>query len=213
MNAEVLASWAGAAVSLAGTAITVWWPWRNRPQASWFVQRFEATDEALYSRGLLDAQPHDGLGRPEFLLDVLNDGDGPAFDITVDSDACIIRILKVKTLSTGERVVEELPNAHSVKPGESFLAAVWNSAVKDNVVFSVHWTLQPTRYQSRVYHSFALKGDLERQPWKPIPEGSRDGSNLTWYLLSHSTVAKWSCRWFRSSVRSVREKVHQEDRY
>jgi len=45
MDGSVLAAWAGAAASLFGAGLTVWWPWHNRPQADWTLLEHSTNPE------------------------------------------------------------------------------------------------------------------------------------------------------------------------
>lgn len=213
MDGAVIASWVGAAASLTGSALTVWWPWRNRPQASWFIQKFDMTPDLLAALGLTGWQTHDGLFDPDMVLDILNDGDGPAFNITLDGTGIKTRIIEFTPIDEDTKALAELPSVHAVGPGEKMRVLAWLDSGRENVSLRIHWILQPTRIQKRVYHEIAVEGGIENQPWEPIPESSHEGPNLIWYRLAHSRPLQWLYGRRRILVRRAHAKKNQQKQH
>ena len=202
MDASVVASWAGAFVSLLGVVVSVWWPWRNRPQADWFFSDYGGGDDVLLVHGLADWSAHDRPGRPDRVVALLNDGDGAAFNVRVTVEGGGAYLLDADDDGVA-RVVRELPTVHVVEAGRTVVMAVYEDD-PDLVVLTVHWTLQPTRLRQAVYRRIALRGRIGNQPWKPIPEDPDRGANLTWYLLTHPDEPSSKAVWSRRAVRLAR---------
>lgn len=142
--------------------------------------------------GLESWTPHNGRGTPDRLFSVLNDGDGDGFNVSFTVDGGEAAIVTVQGNGTNRATVEP-PNVHVVAPGETVLVAVWVDS--DDVALVIHWTLQPTRLDRRVYLRIRVQGKIDRQPWKPLPEPEHDrGMNLTLYRLTHFRETRLSHR-------------------
>lgn len=202
-----VATWAAAFIALVSAFVTVWWPHRNRAQASWFVIDYDDVDSGLHANGLSLWTPHNGRGTPDKLLRVLNDGDGPGFNVvfTVEEGEAAAASVDDNGANT---VVTELPTVHVIQPGESVPVAVWFDS--DDAALVIHWTLQPTRLDKHVYHRIALRGKIDRQPWKPLAEPEHDrGCNLTLYRLAHfheTQLAHRLARWKRNLISALKRR-------
>lgn len=201
------ATWASAVVAVVSAFVSVWWPHRNRRQAGWFVVSYDDVGTAMVSNGLVSWTPHNGRGDPDGLFSVLNDGDGDGFNVSFTVDGGEAVIVDVRDDGVA-RVVEELPNVHVVAPGETVLVAVWVDS--DVAALVIHWTLRPTRLDGRVYHRVGIRGRIDRQPWKPLPEPGHDrGMNLTLYRLTHfreTRLAHRLSRWGLNVVSLLRRR-------
>lgn len=200
------ATWCATGVAVASAVISVWWPWHNRPQASWFAAKFEKdkVEPALRLHGLLPFGPSNGRGMPDMLLEMLNDGDGAAFNVTASMEGGECLIVEGHEIDEGNHAHMERPSLNMVAPGERFLLAVWCDEPDVNLL--VHWTLQPTRLDKRVYHRIGLVGGCEAQPVAPIPEPDPDFHPwLWWYRLTHWRIAySRPVRWIRRLAQAVR---------
>lgn len=177
------ATWFAALVAVVSAAITVWWPWINRPQANWFIIDYADATAALTANNISSWKPHNGRGMPDRVFEILNNGDGAAFNVSVTVEGGEAAIVTGKNDEVGT-VVIELPNVHVVQAGGSFIVGAWLDS--DTASVLIHWTLQPTRMNHRVYCRVCIAGQIDKQPWKPIREPDHDrGTNLTWYLLRH----------------------------
>lgn len=182
-NPGDVATWFAAFVAVISAAITVWWPWINRPQASWFVIDYNDVTSALLTNNLIQWNPHNGRGLPDKVFEILNDGDGAAFNVSITMEGGEAAIVTGRDDGVNN-VVIEIPNVHVVQAGGSFIVGVWLDS--DTASILIHWTLQPTRKDRRVYHRVGIAGQIDRQPWKPLREPDYDrGANLMWYLLRH----------------------------
>lgn len=178
-----VATWVASAIALVSALVSVWWPLRNRPQAGWFLADYGGGNEALVAHGLAGWHAHDRKTGPDRVFMLLNDGDGSAFNMHVTVEGGAAYLLDSRDDGT-LHAVRELPTVHVVEAGSSVLMAVYEDD-SDSVVLTIHWTLQPTRLYHAVYRRVALRGRIDPQPWKPIPEDPDRGVNLTWYLLTH----------------------------
>lgn len=199
-----VATWVASAIALASAVIAVWWPHHNRPQAGWFAIDYADVPAGMYANGLSAWTPHNGRGMPDKLLRVLNDGDGAAFNVsfTVEGGDAATASAVDDGVSV---VVTEPPVVHVIRPGESVAVAVWMDA--DDVALLIHWTLQPTRLDRRVYHRIPIRGHIDRQPWKPLAEPEHDrGMNLTLYRLTHfheTRLAHRLVKWGRGLIAAL----------
>ena len=91
MDGSVLAAWAGAAASLFGAGLTVWWPWHNRPQADWTLLEHSTNPELPISStvpGFSDWLESRDEAEPDSVCSVYNSGDGDAYDVSIEGIGC-----------------------------------------------------------------------------------------------------------------------------
>ncbi|MBF9690636.1 hypothetical protein [Bifidobacterium dentium] len=201
------ATWASAVIAVVSAVVSVWWPHRNRRQAGWFIVDHDDVEQAMLTHGLASWRPHNGRVVPDRLFEVLNDGDGDGFNVSFTVDGGEATIVTVQDDGI-DHAVTELPNVHVVAPGEKVLVVVWIDS--DVAALVIHWTLQPTRLDRRVYHRIGVRGKIDRQPWKPLPEPEHDrGMNLTLYRLTHfreTRLAHRLSRWKRNLISLLRRR-------
>lgn len=204
-----VATWCATGVAVVSAVISVWWPWHNRPQASWFAAMFKGDmgnmlEQAFVLHGLLPFNPSNGRGMPDMLLEMLNDGDGAAFNVTTSMEGGECLIVEGHEVDMDSHAHVERPSLNMVAPGERFLLAVWCDGPDVNLL--VHWTLQPTRLDKRVYRRIGLVGYCEPQPTSPIPERNHDPHpRLWWYRLTHWRISRsWPVRRAHSFLGAVR---------
>mgnify|MGYP007073511063 CR=1 FL=1 len=198
------ATWVATGIAAFSAFVTVWWPLRNRPQASWFVQTFDDGDAALVAHGLCGWTAHDRKEVPNRVIGLLNDGDGAAFNMSIETEGGAAYIVSVEDDGTN-CIRRELPNVQIVNAGDSVLVAVYDDS-PDTVVIDVHWVLQPTRLQKEVHRRIALKGEIEKQPRDPIPVKDTDPAPSLWrWRLAHSRMAQSARRLARKICRRNRE--------
>ncbi|WP_152595788.1 hypothetical protein [Bifidobacterium mongoliense] len=204
-----VATWIAACVAFVSAVYSVWWPMRNKPEASWYIMKTDGPSSPARLAGLFGWHTHDGKTDPDEVLILHNDGDGPAFNVDLDAIGADVRIIQQTENSQGQSIIMESPNIHLVQPGDTFRAVLWYEE-SDRTALCIHWTLQPTRLGKRVYHQMPLKGEFEDQPRRPIPEPRDHAPNLTWYRISHSKMASWIRKRF-PPLRSDNPKSQKQD--
>lgn len=200
------ATWCATGVAVVSAVVSVWWPWHNRPQASWFAAMFKGDmlEQAFVLHGLLPFSPSNGRGMPDMLLEMLNDGDGAAFNVTTSMEGGECLIVEGHKVDVDDHAHVERPSLNMVEPGGRFLLSVWCDEPDANLL--VHWTLQPTRLDKRVYCRIGLVGECEAQPVAPIPEPDHDSHPwLWWYRLTHWRISQSRpARFARRFLQAVR---------
>jgi hypothetical protein len=204
-----IATWIAACIAAISAIYSVWWPMRNKPEASWYIMKTDGEARPARLAGLLGWQTHDGKTDPDEVLIIHNDGDGPAFNVDIDAVGADVRIIQQTENSQNQSIIVEPSNIHLVRPGDTFRAILWYEG-SSRTAICIHWTLQPTRLGKRVYHQIPLKGEFEDQPRRPIPESRNHVPSLTWYRISHSTMVS-SLRKQFPARRSENPKSQQQD--
>lgn len=113
-----VATWCATGVAVVSAVISVWWPWHNRPQASWFAATFEKgkVEPALQLHGLLPFGPSNGRGMPDMLLEMLNDGDGAAFNVIASMEGGECLIVEGHEIDEDNHAHMERPSLNMVAP-------------------------------------------------------------------------------------------------
>lgn len=181
-----VATWFAAVVAVVAAVISVWWPWHNRPHASWFFVCHSGNQlgSLIRTEGLAGWVTKNPRGMPDFLIEAFNDGDGSAFNVKVSGEGCDVAIVVPLMIDGCVQAYNEPPMVPVLNPGDRMLVGIWSH--DGSVALLTHWLLQPTRLDKRVYYRTGLVGEHEAQPKQPIPEKSHTHHPwLWWYRLTH----------------------------
>lgn len=193
MDGSVLAAWAGAAASLIGTGLTVWWPWHNRPQADWTLLEHATDSEEPISTtvpGLSDWLSSLKKDEPDSICSLYNSGDGDAYEVTVDGIGCKAYFLLLRAIGSSTEFTTPSSIAQ-FKAADRAYIIVRADEEADVIAIRLHWTKQPTHLARRVFRSYTLHGSLPEQPRHPIPEPRRHFPTLARYRFEHSKLGLW----------------------
>lgn len=162
MDGSVIAAWVGAAASLIGAGLTVWWPWHNRPQADWTLLKHSTHPDFPISAtvpGLTGWLERREEKEPDLICSVYNSGDGDAYDVQVEGIECEAYFLTVSEVAGDTEFMTPSKIAQFKASDRLYMIAHFNEDARI-ISIHLHWTQQPTRMQRRVFRAFALKGDL-----------------------------------------------------
>ena len=153
-----MATWAGsgiallaAVLSVACTAITIWWPWRNRPQTQWMP--VNETDTNLWPDPKLSGfkgffKDADGVRiNPQRILRMYNTGDGAAYGVIVDDENAVVIEPGADGVPGSRAAVDYIP---CVRPGEFFFVALLSATSDGMDSLTLHWLAAPTN-RDRMY--------------------------------------------------------------
>lgn len=193
MAGSVIAAWVGAAASLIGAGLTVWWPWHNRPQADWTLLKHSTHPDFPISAtvpGLTGWLERREEKEPDLICSVYNSGDGDAYDVQVEGIECEAYFLTVSEVAGDTEFMTPSKIAQFKASDRLYMIAHFNEDARI-ISIHLHWTQQLTRMQRRVFRPFALKGDLPEQPRHPIREPKRHHPSMLRYRFEHSRLGLW----------------------
>lgn len=218
MDGSVIASWAGALVSLAGVVVSVWWPWRNRPQADWTLLK-HSTDPGIPLSatvpGLAGWLARRGEKEPDFICGIYNSGDGAAYDVEVEGNGCTAYFLQITDDGTNTKYLTPSKIAQ-VKSTDELLLLGFRSNDADVIAVRLIWTKQPTRLRRRVSLTYAIEGSIPEQPRYPVPEKRGHYPTMLRWWFEHSRLGLWlhgkSRRWAWRTLDAPQTEHHPDDR-
>lgn len=218
MDGSVIASWAGALVSLAGVVVSVWWPWRNRPQADWTLLK-HSTDPCIPLSatvpGLAGWLTCRGEKEPDFICGIYNSGDGAAYDVEVEGNGCTAYFLQITDDGTNTKYLTPSKIAQ-VKSTDELLLLGFRSNDADVIAVRLIWTKQPTRLRRRVSLTYAIEGSIPEQPRYPVPEKRGHYPTMLRWWFEHSRLGLWlhgkSRRWAWRTLDAPQTEHHPDDR-
>ena len=193
MDGSVLAAWAGAAASLFGAGLTVWWPWHNRPQADWTLLEHSTNPELPISStvpGFSDWLESRDEAEPDSVCSVYNSGDGDAYDVSIEGIGCKAYFLLLRPIGDNTEFMTPSSIAQ-FKAADRAYIIMHADEKADVIAIRLHWTKQPTHLMRRVFRSYSIHGSLPEQPRHPIPETRRHLPTLTRYRFEHSRLGLW----------------------
>ena len=193
MDGSVLAAWAGAAPSLFGAGLTVWWPWHNRPQADWTLLEHSTNPELPISStvpGFSDWLESRDEAEPDSVCSVYNSGDGDAYDVSTEGIGCKAYFLLLRPIGDNTEFMTPSSIAQ-FKAADRAYIIMHADEKADVIAIRLHWTKQPTHLMRRVFRSYSIHGSLPEQPRHPIPETRRHLPTLTRYRFEHSRLGLW----------------------
>ncbi|WEV72119.1 hypothetical protein [Bifidobacterium sp. ESL0790] len=181
MDIGSLASWFGALISLLTAGFAVWWNWHTRPEASWSVTALMANVPSVdVIPGLRAYVASRGFSEPGLVVTATNDGDGDAYQVSVDGVGC--RVTTLQRTGIPDRPFVDLQTIPRIPIGEHMILLVWLEPIQDaEQAIRFHWVLQPTRSMKAVRQDYFLNDRADRvQPRRPLPEPEREAGHLSW---------------------------------
>lgn len=193
MDGSVIAAWAGAAASLIGAGLTVWWPWHNRPQADWtFVEHEADIGQPISSTipGFTDLLEEREETEPDFIISLYNSGDGDAYDVKMTGIGCEAHFLTFEDVGKS-RSIACTDVIAQFKTSEHVYLIIRTENDAPLIAIRLHWTKQPTRLRSRVFQTYTVRGQYPDQPKQPIPEKKQHFPSMLRYRFEHSRFGLW----------------------
>ncbi|MEE8724799.1 MAG: hypothetical protein SOH95_02635 [Bifidobacterium crudilactis] len=199
MNVNVWISLASAVVAVVSMVVTIWVPLHRKPEANWtllrnFVPERTQLSESIY--GLSAVLSTRELSEPDYIFELVNTGDGDAFNVKVSSTGCATLMYGRYRAGEPESSVGEMSVRGFMGNGDSIYILIWDTR-KDHssISLDVHWITPPTRLNQHLLSSFVLQGEETPLPAQPLRERDQSGYVPAFlYHFEHSKPLLWLYR-------------------
>ena len=206
------ATWVAAGISFFSAFVSVWWPWRNRPIADWIAENHVFVESAPLSETQkeLDAWVAvNGYDHGYNAVDMINCGDGSAYNVTVEGIGCRIRVLSRESTLHSSGNISEVDMVSVVRSSEFVRCIVCPDQDSGAVAYVIRWTPSPVRTRTRLKRTIVVRGSDVRLPSRPVSERTRGNPSMLRYRVEGLFPRRFVCRFsglFRTRDPRLEEK-------
>lgn len=135
--------WSAVISAIVASAVTFWLRYRDKPTPDWLFRRLTLLNR-FGAREMLELAGT--TENPDFMINAINVGDGPAYQLSVRSDSATVKFF-IKTPSDARGY--EFPGTISrVKPEAEISILIWFHPDQDfdTISFEMEWLHSPIRH-------------------------------------------------------------------
>ncbi|MEE8725002.1 MAG: hypothetical protein SOH95_05390 [Bifidobacterium crudilactis] len=192
-------SLASAVIAVVSMIVTVWVPLHRKSEANWtllrnFIPEGSQLSEAIY--GLSDVLSTRDLAEPDYIFELVNTGDGDAFNVKVSSKGCSALMYGRYRACEPESSVGEMSVRGFMGNGDSVYILIWDTPnASSTKSLDIHWVTPPTRLNQHLLSNFVLQGEETPLPAQPLRERDQNGYVPAFlYHFEHSKPLLWLYR-------------------